>query len=50
LLIADDAQSFAAAVSRLLACSDLRKQVGTAGRLLLEREFTWEQAWKKLTF
>jgi glycosyltransferase involved in cell wall biosynthesis len=50
LLIADDAQSFAAAVSRLLACSDLRKQVGTAGRLLLEREFTWEQAWKMLTF
>jgi glycosyltransferase involved in cell wall biosynthesis len=50
LLIADDPHSFAAAVSRLLACSDLRRQVGTAGRLLLEREFTWEQAWKKLTF
>jgi len=24
--------------------------VGTAGRLLLEREFTWETAWKKLDF
>jgi hypothetical protein len=24
--------------------------VGAAGRLLLEKEFTWEAAWKKLDF
>jgi len=29
---------------------DLRKKVGMAGRLLLEKEFTWETAWKKLDF
>jgi hypothetical protein len=28
----------------------LRMWVGAAGRLLLEKEFTWETAWKKLDF
>ena len=50
LLLADGAAAFSAAVSRLLACSDLRENLGAAGRLLLEREFTWEKAWKKLDF
>jgi len=42
--------AFAAAVTRLLACTDLRCSLGKAGRLLLEKEFTWETAWKKLDF
>ena len=50
LLLADSGPAFAEAVSRLLACPDLRERVGAAGRLLLEKEFTWETAWKKLDF
>jgi glycosyltransferase involved in cell wall biosynthesis len=50
LLLADGGPAFAEAVSRLLACMDLRQRVGAAGRLLLEKEFTWEAAWKKLDF
>jgi len=50
LLLADGGSAFAEAVSRLLACADLRQRVGAAGRLLLEKEFTWETAWKKLDF
>ncbi len=50
LLLADGGPAFAEAVSRLLACSDLRERVGAGGRLLLEKEFTWETAWKKLDF
>jgi polysaccharide biosynthesis protein PslH len=50
LLLADGAPEFADAVSRLLACTDLRKSVGLAGRLLMENEFTWDAAWKDLDF
>jgi glycosyltransferase involved in cell wall biosynthesis len=50
LLLADSGPAFAEAVSRLLACTELRERVGAAGRLLLEKEFTWEAAWKKLDF
>jgi polysaccharide biosynthesis protein PslH len=50
LLIADGALQFAEAVERLLACSDLRESLAVAGRLLLEREFTWEKAWRHLVF
>jgi len=50
LLLADSGPAFAEAVSRLLASPDLRKSLGMAGRLLLEQEFTWETAWKKLDF
>jgi glycosyltransferase involved in cell wall biosynthesis len=50
LLVADGAPAFAAAVTRLLTCSELRQRIGNAGRLLLEKEFTWETAWKKLDF
>ena len=50
LLLADGAAPFAAAVTRLLTCSELRQKIGNAGRLLLEKEFTWETAWKKLDF
>jgi glycosyltransferase involved in cell wall biosynthesis len=47
-LLADSAEAFAAAVTRLLTCKELRQEIGSAGRLLLEKEFTWETAWKKL--
>lgn len=50
LLLADGGLAFAEAVSRLLASMDLRQRVGAAGRRLLEKEFTWETAWKKLDF
>jgi glycosyltransferase involved in cell wall biosynthesis len=50
LLLADGGPAFAEAVSRLLAREDLRQSLGAAGRLLLEQEFTWETAWKKLDF
>ena len=48
LLLADSGAEFAAAVSRLLECDDLRQELGQAGRRLLEQEFTWERAWEKL--
>ena len=50
LLIADGAAPFAAAVSRLMACTDLRLALGSAGRLLMEQEFTWHAAWQCLDF
>ena len=49
-LLADGAEAFAEAVRRLFTCTDLRRKIGNAGRLLLEKEFTWETAWKKLDF
>ena len=50
LLLAEGGAAFASAVSRLLSFSTLRQELGRAGRLLLEREFTWEKAWEKLDF
>jgi len=50
ILLAEGAAAFTRAVSRLLACSDLRTKLGMAGRSLLEKEFTWEMAWLKLNF
>jgi glycosyltransferase involved in cell wall biosynthesis len=47
-LLADGAEAFVDAVTRLLTCKELRYRIGTAGRVLLEKEFTWETAWKKL--
>jgi glycosyltransferase involved in cell wall biosynthesis len=49
-LLADDPAAFATAVSRLLACKELRQDLGRSGRLLLEKEFTWETAWARLDF
>lgn len=48
LLLADEPGTFVAAVSRLLAESELRKHIRRAARLLYEQEFTWESAWRKL--
>jgi glycosyltransferase involved in cell wall biosynthesis len=50
ILLADNPVDFAEAVSRLLASNHLRRQIGAAGRLLLEKEFTWETVWAKLDF
>jgi len=50
LLLAEGGTAFASAVSRVLSSSTLRQELGRSGRLLLEREFTWEKAWKKLDF
>jgi polysaccharide biosynthesis protein PslH len=50
LLIADGAAAFAAEVTRLLTCKEIRTRLGIAGRLLLEKEFTWETAWNRLDF
>ena len=47
-LLADGAPAFIDAVTRLLACTESRRKLGNAGRLLLEKEFTWETAWEKL--
>ncbi len=48
LLVADDAETFAEAVSRLLTNSGLRARLGETGRALFESEFTWAKAWQKL--
>ena len=50
LLLADGAVGFAGAVSRLLACPDTRTRLANGGRLLLEKEFTWAAAWRRLDF
>ena len=50
LLLADDPADFAKAVSRLLGCKEKRDSLGMAGRLLMEKEFTWEIAWQNLNF
>ena len=42
------ARHFADAVTRVLENANLRRQLGQAGRLLLETEFTWDSAWKML--
>ena len=50
LLLADSAVDFAQAVTRLLTCEELCSHLGKAGRLLLEKEFTWKSAWESLNF
>lgn len=50
LLLAEGAEEFAAAVSRLLECNQLRTDIAGRARRLLEKEFTWERAWDRLPF
>ncbi len=50
LLLADGGVAFSDAVSRLLDSPPLRQKLGAAGRRLLEKEFTWDNAWKNLPF
>lgn len=44
LLIADDPASFAAAVVRLIGDVDERTRLGSAGRALIVRRYSWERA------
>jgi polysaccharide biosynthesis protein PslH len=48
LLIADEPEAFAEAVSEVLESELMRSRLRTAGRSRLERDFTWEAAWKSL--
>ncbi len=48
LLLADDPDSFAAAVSDLLLSEPMRRRIGCAGRRLFEQRFTWEAGWRTL--
>ena len=48
LLLADGGPAFAVAVSALLENPELRRNLARAGRLLLDKEFTWDAAWRKL--
>ncbi len=48
IMIEDDAAGFGVAVSSLLESPPLRGKLGSAGRQLYEKEFTWQAAWKKL--
>jgi len=50
LLLADSAAAFAEAVSRLLARPEERRRLGMAGRLLLEKQYTWDAAWRRIDF
>lgn len=50
LLLADSAPAFAEAVSKLLASPQDRQRLGMAGRALLEKEYTWDAAWRRIDF
>jgi glycosyltransferase involved in cell wall biosynthesis len=50
LLIADGARPFQDAIGRLLACKGQAERIAASGRLLLEKEFTWEKAWGNLAY
>ena len=50
LLLADTPSAMAEAISRLLTCTVLGQHLRKSGRLLMEREFTWETVWPKLGF
>jgi hypothetical protein len=50
LLLADRPEAFAAAIARLLDDPGLRARLSANARALLEREFTWEAAWRRLDF
>ena len=48
ILIADEAESFADAVSELLHSRERRIRVAAAGRRRYEEHFTWEAVWPRL--
>jgi glycosyltransferase involved in cell wall biosynthesis len=48
LILADDAESFTATVSELLALPVNRERIGAAGRRLYEEQYTWPTVWKAL--
>jgi glycosyltransferase involved in cell wall biosynthesis len=48
LVVADDAETFTAAVSEMLSLPVHRERIGAAGRRLYEEQYTWQTAWKAL--
>jgi len=48
LFIADNAETFAGSILRLLGDESKRRELGRAGRLLYMDRFTWPVAWKSL--
>ncbi len=48
LLLRDDAGQFADAICELIDSPQLAAKLGGAGRVLYEREYTWDAAWKRL--
>ena len=50
LLIADTPETFKDAVVKLVNNPLLARQLGRAGRVLYELEYTWPSAWEKLDF
>jgi len=48
LLIANEPEQFADAVSSLVASPELRRRIGSAGRGVYERGYTWEAGWEML--
>jgi glycosyltransferase involved in cell wall biosynthesis len=48
LVLADDVESFTAAVSEMLSLPVHRERIGAAGRRLYEEQYTWQTAWKAL--
>ncbi len=48
LLVADEPQCFAGAITRLLTSPQDRLRIGSAGRRLFEERYTWPAAWKTL--
>ncbi len=48
LLLADEPQLFAGAISRLLTSPQDRLRIGSGGRRLFEERYTWPAAWKTL--
>ena len=48
VVIADEPQRFADAISELLASPENRLRIGSAGRRLFEERYTWPIAWRTL--
>jgi glycosyltransferase involved in cell wall biosynthesis len=48
LLLADRPEDFAASITKVLEDPALARGIGSAGRSLYERKFTWDAAWEVL--
>ena len=48
LVVADDPREFAAKISQLLDCPEERQRIGSNGRAVFERCYTWRAAWERL--
>lgn len=48
IFLAEDVESFAETIIRLMNSKDHRRQVGMAGRKFMEKEYSWDKIGKKL--